>query len=142
MRQAALDAGYSESTAAHADRNIIPAAERNFRDLVRRHIPAELVIQRIAEGLSATETKIATWEGEITDQRDLVAWGERRMYAELAAKLGGYYQPTERVDFVHKEDPTSVRAQLMAKLFGTGPGGKSDEVPETSAGSLPQTIDS
>lgn len=122
-RQAALDAGYAESTAAHAGRDIIPATERNFQDLVRRHIPAELVIMRIAEGLSAMETKLATCEGKITDQRELIAWGERRMWAELASKLGGYYQPSERIDFVKKEDAEAQRAQMIARLLGTGPAG-------------------
>lgn len=114
-RRAALDAGYAESTAAHADRDILPAAERNFQDIVRRHLPAEKVVERIAAGLDAKETKFATFEGKITDSRDTIAWGERRMYAELAAKLGGYYQPSERVTVA---TPPIDRQALIDKLAG------------------------
>jgi hypothetical protein len=119
-RQAARDAGYSEHTAAHADRDIMPAAERNFRDIVRRHIPAELVAQRIAEGLSAVETKFATFEGKITDSMEVIAYGERRMYAELAARLRGDYLPGQRIELEgesHRE-AEGVRQKLLARLSG------------------------
>lgn len=43
--------------------------------------------KRIAEGLGAEETVFAKFEGKITDERNVTAWGERRAYAELVCKI-------------------------------------------------------
>jgi phage terminase small subunit len=91
MKQAALDAGYSENTANRACVDILPRVTEKFQDVIRRYVSAEKIAQRIAEGLDAEETKFATFEGNITDARNTVAWSERRAYAELASKLGGFY---------------------------------------------------
>jgi hypothetical protein len=32
-------------------------------------------------------------KGVVQDQRDVVAWSERRQYTQLAAQYGGYYAP-------------------------------------------------
>jgi hypothetical protein len=45
------------------------------------------------EGVGATETKFFSHEGKVQDSRDVVAWSERRQYAELAAEYGGYHVP-------------------------------------------------
>jgi len=31
-------------------------------------------------------------EGKVTEERQVIAWAERRQYAELAAKYGGYLE--------------------------------------------------
>jgi hypothetical protein len=86
MRQAAKEAGYAESTASHADRDIMPRVKVNFREVLRQHILAEKIAQRIAEGLEAIEVQLATLEGRITDERAFIFFPERRRYAELAAR--------------------------------------------------------
>ena len=49
----------------------------------------EQIGQRVAEGLDAMETKFFHFEGRLTDQRHVIAWGKRRAYIELAAKYAG-----------------------------------------------------
>ena len=112
MRQAAKDASYSDSTAAHADRDIMPRVEENFRDVIRRHIPAEKIAMRIAEGLDATETRFATFEGQITDSKECIAYGERRQYAELAAKLSGVYADKKESNIRDSKPPLYLVVDL------------------------------
>ena len=95
--QAALDAGYSESVARTAKQNIETEDVREaFAELIRSSIPAEKIAARIIDGLDATETKLYTYEGMIVDERQLIAWSERREYAKLAAEYGGYFVPTQK----------------------------------------------
>lgn len=90
-RRQALDyAGYSETTRPVSVEN--SSVKAAFARLIRRAAPAHKIAYRIAEGLDAKETKFFQFEGRVTDQRDVIAWGERRAYAELAAKFGEYSQ--------------------------------------------------
>jgi hypothetical protein len=97
-RRAALEAGYSESSADHATTEILPAAERAFAEVIRKVIPVERLVGRLNEGLDAVEVKVAAFEGKITDERAFADYGERRAYAELIVKLGGHFVPTSRVE--------------------------------------------
>lgn len=97
-RKAALDAGFSHSMADNARRKIerrpeIQEALSAFAVKLRKKIPAAKVIQRIAEGLDAKETKFFQKDGKVIESRDVVAWSERRAYAELAAEFGAYHVP-------------------------------------------------
>ena len=95
-KQAALDAGYSETMAEHASDKIETKDVREaFAVLIRAIIPPEKIVQAIAEGISATETKFFSHEGVVQDQREVPAWGERRQYLEIAAEYGGYYKPAK-----------------------------------------------
>jgi hypothetical protein len=90
-RQAALDAGYSTSMADHAAQKIeTPDVKEAFAALIRSTISADEVAQTLRAGLQATESKFFAEKGVVQDQRDVVAWGERRLYAELIAEYGGY----------------------------------------------------
>ena len=92
-KRAALDAGYSESVAESAKSHIETEDVRKaFSALLRKNIPAEKIIQRIAEGIDAMETKFFQKDGCVVETRDVVAFGERRAYAELAAEYGEYFQ--------------------------------------------------
>ena len=68
-RRAALEAGYSESSADHATTEILPVVERAFGEVIRKAIPVERLVQRLDEGLDAVEVKVASFEGKITDQK-------------------------------------------------------------------------
>ena len=72
MREAAIDAGYTQSMANDAGRKILPAAQAEFRDALGAKIPLDVLVERIAAGLDAKETKIAQKDGEFTDERELV----------------------------------------------------------------------
>lgn len=95
-KQAALDAGFSETMANHAADKIETRDVREaFARLVREMVPPEQIAKTIAEGMAATETKFFSHEGVVQDQREVPAWSERRQYAELAAEYGGYHVPTK-----------------------------------------------
>ena len=87
MYQAAIDAGYSDSYARNAYKFIMPNAREIFKRALEHYAPIGKVTQRIAEGLDATETKFFQKDGVVMDERELIAWSERREYAALAAKL-------------------------------------------------------
>ena len=98
-KQAALDAGYAESTAEKAKTHIeTPDVRIAFAVLIREAVPAELLAKKIQEGLEAIETKFFQKDGEVVDSRDVIAWSERRQYAELAAEYGGYFTPHAEID--------------------------------------------
>lgn len=118
-RRAALDAGYSESSADHATTEILPVVERAFGEVIRRAIPVERLVQRLDEGLDAVEVKIAVFEGKITHQKAFADYGERRAYAELIVKLGGHFVPTSRIESPRPPvDIEDVREELIRKLDG------------------------
>src|SRR5271169_6446873 len=95
-KQAALDAGFSETMADHAADKIETAdVQEAFRLLVREMIPPEFIAKVIAQGMSATETKFFSHEGVVQDKRQVPDWSERRQYAELAAEYGGYHKPAK-----------------------------------------------
>lgn len=58
-------------------------------------ITEELIAQKIREGMDATETKIASFEGAITDKLELPDMGERRAYLDMALRLRGDYPKDE-----------------------------------------------
>jgi len=88
-KQAALDAGYSASVAKNAKAKIESEAyQEAFAALIRQTIPAEKIAQRIHEGMDAMETKFFQKDGNVIESRNVIAWGERRAYAELAADFG------------------------------------------------------
>jgi hypothetical protein len=92
-RQAALEAGYSEAMADHPGKIETKDVRHAFAALMRETVPPERIAKAISEGLDAMETKFFSSEGEVKDSRDVIAWSERRQYAELAASWGGYHVP-------------------------------------------------
>ena len=100
-KQAALDAGFSETKADHvADKIETRDVREAFARLVREMVPPEFIAKTIADGMAATETKFFSHEGLVQDQRDVPAWSERRQYAEIAAEYGGYHAPTSSEQIV------------------------------------------
>lgn len=120
-RQAALDAGYSPSVADRAIQLETKDVKDAFSRLIRKRVPAHHIAQRIAEGLDAVETKFFQKDGKIVDTADVVAWGERRQYAELAAKFGGYIAPEKGGSSV------GVGLQIIVEHIGSAQGTASAE---------------
>ena len=90
-KQAALDAGFSLSIAVRPQFIENPDAKLAFQEIIRAAIPPELIAKRIREGLDAEETKLFAKDGIIQDERNLIAWSERRETAKLAATLASYF---------------------------------------------------
>jgi hypothetical protein len=89
-----VEAGFSENMAKNAKANIeTKDFQAAFAELIRAVIPSEKIVTRIAEGMDATQTNLYSFQGEIFDERDLIAWKERREYTKLAAECGRYYTP-------------------------------------------------
>ena len=87
-----MDAGYAPATAHNAkDKIETPDVREAFAALIRQKISADKIAQRIAEGLDAEETKFFQKDGAVVESRDVIAWSERRAYAELAAEFGDYH---------------------------------------------------
>lgn len=121
QRKAAIDAGFSPSMADNFKQKILPGVQTEFQQELEQKVPRAVLIRRLAEGLNAKETRLTQFEGEFTDQRHLVAWSERRHYAELVAKLLGLL--VQRVELtgdkggpVEIADVSSARDKLFAKL--------------------------
>jgi hypothetical protein len=93
-RQAVVAAGYAPGSATAGKKlEAQPDVRAAFSALIRETVPAERIAKAIAEGIEAKETKFFAHEGMVTDQRDVVAWSERRQYTQLAAEYGGYHAP-------------------------------------------------
>lgn len=98
-KDAALAAGYAESTSLRVANNIeTPDVRAAFAEIMRKAAPPEKIARRVAEGLDAMETKFFQSEGSVVETRDVVAWSERRQYAALAADLGGYFVPAKAME--------------------------------------------
>ena len=107
-KDAMMKAGYSEAT-AHTPAQIETADFKAiFQDLVRKKIPVSKIIKRVADGLDAVETKFFTHNGVVTDSRDTVLWNERRQAAELAAQMGGYWNPRHEIEQTQKIDERTL----------------------------------
>ncbi|MFI5118613.1 MAG: hypothetical protein ACHP8B_18145 [Terriglobales bacterium] len=91
-RQAALDAGFSESMASHATTKIeTKDVQVAFAALIRESVPPERISKVIAEGLAATDTKVLKDGTIVPGVLNVAALAERRACAELAAEYGGYH---------------------------------------------------
>lgn len=87
LKEAALAAGYKESTADVACRDIMPHIREAFQHSLHHRISIGKMADTVAAGLDAEQTEFFQKDGIVTDQRNVIAWGERRRYAELAANL-------------------------------------------------------
>lgn len=103
-------AGYSETTRPARIEN--PSIKAAFARLIKQAVPAHILAKRIAEGLNAEETKFFQHEGKITDQANVIAWSERRQYAQLAAQYGGY------VETETSPGKGDVSVELVVKIIG------------------------
>ena len=127
-RQAALAAGYSQSSANNPGHNIERGRVREvFAELIRATVPPEMIVQRIREGLDAVEIKCFVHEGGVIYSRPLVNFIERRHYAELAARYGGYYVDKKEIELADQDDDLPLdqlinkTEALLAVLKGETP---------------------
>lgn len=124
--QALIAAGYSPTNrACNVETSTVKAA---LSRLVRQAIPAHKLAQVIADGIEATETKFFQEKGVVTDQRDVIAWSERREYAKLAAEFGQYVEEDKKsvptigiqvtVEQIGSQDKTTAKAVAIVESVG------------------------
>lgn len=93
-KDAALEAGYTQSTALSAKQTIeSPLVQEAFAELLRKAIPAQKLVQRISEGLEATRA-ISMGEAGLEHVTD---FKERREYVKMAAEYAQYHVPKTEV---------------------------------------------
>ena len=114
-KEAAIAAGYSESSAKNAAAIIERGAVKEaFQELIQQTIPVEKITERLAEGLDAMETRCFVHEGGLIYSRPMVNFTERRHYLELAARYGGYYVDRQEIDLADQQDDLPMD-QLIKK---------------------------
>jgi hypothetical protein len=118
-REAAKKAGYSQTCADRPGQAIESkrGIQDNFIDLINRTIPAEKIAKTIKAGLEAKETKFAMLDGKITDHKDVIDYGERRAYAELAAKMGRRYLPGIGISGPDGGPVETSEGKILDRLF-------------------------
>jgi hypothetical protein len=134
LSQATLDAGYSESMAAVACREIMPHIRGAFQEAMLNKIPLGKLSDTVAAGLDAKETKVFSTEAGLVYSKPLIAWGERRRYAALAANLMGVEpekaaeaQPGRGLLVEVVSESSMARVSIVS---AAGPGGVVDVTPE------------
>lgn len=108
-RQAALDAGYSESMADNAGKEILGRGNvrRAAVDLARAALTDEEFIALLRDGAFATQTNRYTHQGRIVAERTDVDLGMRHRYLELIGKMGG---------LLKQEGEVTVPVQVIVDL--------------------------
>jgi hypothetical protein len=140
-KESALAAGYSESSAKQACQVVETVDVRKaFAEVMRKEISPKKIAKVVNEGLSAVETKFFASNGLVTDSRDVINYGERRQYADLASRLADYYSPKQEIDVKQSisEDTARRLADLSEKLLQ----GIDQSIRENlSASHVPVTLD-
>lgn len=145
--QAAIDAGYSASTAAVACRVLLPRAKITFRQILEHYAPLGKQAKKIAEGMDATKKSYFTYEGKVVDSREDADYLVRHKYLELAARLQGTLADDERA-----APAVQVSVQFVRMGGSTGSTGGTSVAPaparaqaarvtDTTATALPSTSD-
>jgi hypothetical protein len=119
-KDAALQAGYSVNTARIASVAVeTPDVRKAFAEVMRATISPAKIARVVNDGLQAVETKFFASNGIVTDSRDVINYGERRQYADLAARFADYYSPKQEIDVRQSmsEDTARRLADLSERLL-------------------------
>lgn len=74
------------------------------------------------EGLHCMETKFFSYEGKITEIREVIPWGERRRFLELAMRLKGML--TEKIELTNAATLAEEIVKARQRLKKLKDGGK------------------
>ena len=93
--EAARTAGYSEKCLAQSGFQVLQRLKEKIPDILdRKGLTNEAVIEKyLKPALEANETEFAKFEGKITDEREVVAWGPRLQALDMVWNLKGAYAP-------------------------------------------------
>lgn len=85
---AALKAGYSEKTAGQIGyQNLKKLQSEIEKWLDEEGLSENALKQHLLAGLDSIETKFFQHEGKVTDTVEVIPWGIRKQYLELAMKM-------------------------------------------------------
>jgi len=107
--QIARDLGIARNTVAKiiAERHVEQVEPADAaRALSRAGITPETIAQKLRQGMEATETKLATWEGKFTDRVEVPDNSARFRYVEAGAKILSMFPDAS----------PQLQAQLILKL--------------------------
>jgi hypothetical protein len=116
-KEAALEAGYSESMAENALAKIESKEVRlAFQHMARQAVPVEKILVRLSEGLDASRVRPVISGKEVIDTIEEPDYRERREYLVLAAKFGGYYVEKSEVDLNGEINVRTPRERILELL--------------------------
>jgi hypothetical protein len=94
---AARDAGYSERSLRQSGFQAFQSIRRKMPEVLeRKGFTDDAVVDNyLRPALEAEETEFAKFEGKITDQVNVVAWGPRLEALDMLFRLKGSYAPRE-----------------------------------------------
>jgi hypothetical protein len=96
ITEAARAAGYADNGyVGQLGSQALEAIRLKMPEVLERHglTDDSLVENYLKPALKAEETEFAKFEGRITDQRNVVAWGPRLQALDIAFNLKGSYAP-------------------------------------------------
>lgn len=95
ITDAALKAGYSENSPAQSGSQALENIRLKMPEVLEKAgLTDELLIENyLKPALQATETKFAQFEGQFTDEREVLAWNPRLTALDMAFNLKGSYAP-------------------------------------------------
>lgn len=75
-----------------------PLVQQKLRERMEKHprLKADVLLDKLADGLDATKTMMASFQGQITDEREYADYAVRHAYLDTALKIRGDLQPDER----------------------------------------------
>ena len=115
-KDAAIKAGYSPSC-ANAAKGRIESTEA-YQRAVDKYISESRLYEALNDGLSATTTKIATNNGEITDEKEYPDYNARCKYVDIALRLRGDYEATKQD--VTVSDISLVKSEVVDLIKRNG----------------------
>jgi len=110
ITDAALKAGYSEKCPAQVGSQALAIIREKMPEIMDRIGLSDerLLRQYLEPALEAEETEFAKFEGQITDEKNVIAWGPRLTALDMAFNLKGSYAP--------KSEGINVNAQNVQIL--------------------------
>jgi hypothetical protein len=138
--QAAIDAGYGETTAAEQC-NIMRSVATQFSRALDRELPIEEMAHRIVQGCDATIPPFCTPRGELIDPQGFPDWNARHKYLHLAAQIMGLLTrrvelsgsgPHGEIELAHRVE--LARKRIVERVIEAEEQETRDERPETSEG--------
>ena len=102
LEQAGIASGYSKRSAAQCAFQALEAIREKMPQILDKAGLTDyaLVERYLKPALEAQETEFAKFEGQITDSRDVIAWGPRLQALDMAFNLKGSYAPKETHNLV------------------------------------------
>ena len=120
VTDAAKEAGYSEKCAAQLGYQALEAIREKMPSVLDKAGLTDyaLIEKYLKPLLEAEETEFAKFQGQITDSRNVIAWGPRAQALDMAFNLKGSYAP--------KETHALVAAQITFMSLMPEPGWEQD----------------